>query len=157
MPCSPASITCAPCPLTKDPPNQALLYPGLVPSRVCLHTPRLPDPLNDPSNPKNIVTPPSVGSQFTPVAGVNGCPSGAKVPNPSTGVLADIGAAGINVICPGQYVGGITIKNSASIVMMPGIYYMVGGGFQVTDAASIDGSSGVMIYNSSGSASAVST
>jgi hypothetical protein len=34
--------------------------------------------------------------------------------------------------------------------MLPGVYYMAGGGFTVVGTGSVDGSAGVMIYNSSG-------
>ena len=145
-----------PCPLHPDPPLQVTLYPLLVPSNVCIHMPQIPDPLNDPTKPGNVIPPPSVLEQTTPVAGVNGCPSGATVPNAVTGVLPDIGA-GTHTICPGKYVQGITIKNAASVTMRPGVYYMLGGGFQVANAASVDGSSGVMIYNTSGAAAGSST
>jgi hypothetical protein len=41
--------------------------------------------------------------------------------------------------------------------MVTGVYNIVGGGFAVSGSASLDGSAGVMIYNSSGSGEAVST
>lgn len=47
---------------------------------------------------------------------------------------------------PGVYWGGIDIKNSASVTMASGIYYIGGGGLTVKDSASLNGPN-VMIYN----------
>jgi hypothetical protein len=136
----------SPCPLHPDPPSQTAPW---LPSNVCIHMPQIADPLNDPAAPANImVAPPAVGA---PVAGVNGCPAGAVVPtgtafSPSK---LSITTAGVT-ICPGTYYGGLKISGTASVTMMPGVYYMAGGGFSVSNSAALDGSAGVMIYNSSG-------
>ena len=53
-----------------QPPSQ------LQTANVCVHMPTLTDPLND-STTGSVVNPPAFGSK--PVAGVNGCPVGAKV------------------------------------------------------------------------------
>ena len=58
-------------------------------------------------------------------------------------------------ICPGTYYGGIKVTGG-SVTMSAGTYYIAGGGFTVSNAAAVNGSAGVMIYNSSGNA-AVST
>jgi hypothetical protein len=50
---------------------------------------------------------------------------------------------------PGVYVGGISASGTASLLLMPGIYYMDGGGFQFTGQGSLYGV-GVMIYNDPG-------
>jgi Flp pilus assembly protein TadG len=135
-----------PCALHPDPPSQTNPW---LPSNVCIHMPQITDPLNDPAKPQNIIpVPPAVGA---PVAGVNGCPSGAIVP---TGTLATPVTLTINAgsatICPGTYFGGVRIGGSAKVAMVAGVYYMGGGGFKVFGSASINGSAGVMIYNSSG-------
>jgi hypothetical protein len=114
------------------------------------------DPLNDPSKPGNIIDPPSQGSR--PIAGTNGCPSYATsgLGTVTTPALLTI-STGTPTICPGTYFGGIKISSTASVTMAPGVYNIVGGGFQVLNSASVDGSAGVMIYNSSGSGEAVKT
>jgi hypothetical protein len=115
--------------------------------------PQIADPLNDPVNAGNIVDPPVAGS--APVAGASGCPSsGVKIPSGSSGVTI---SSGTWTICPGTYVGGVQINGTASVTMVSGVYYMAGGGFSVTGSASLNGAAGVMIYNSSGSISGVST
>jgi hypothetical protein len=60
--------------------------------------------------------------------------------------------AGSAILCPGRYDGGILIGGSANVTMLGGIYYIAGGGFAVSGAASVDGSAGVMIYNGNGAA-----
>jgi hypothetical protein len=127
------------------------------PAKVCIHMPVMVDPLNNPAQPGFIVDPPAASST-RPIAGQNGCPSTALS---ATGTAASPSklsiTSGTPTICPGSYFGGIEIKNSASVTMLPGIYIMVGGGFAVLNSASVDGSTGVMIYNSSGSGTAVNT
>lgn len=140
----------APCPEHPNPPSQVEI------SNVCIHMPYLPDPLNDPAKPGNIVPAPMLGGR--PVAGQNGCPAHAIS---SSGVqgspsMLTIGS-GTPTICPGTYYGGLRITNSARVTMLPGIYIMAGGGFQVLNSSGVDGSAGVMIYNSSGSGPSVDT
>lgn len=49
---------------------------------------------------------------------------------------------------PGRYIGGIDIKGTANVTLMPGTYYMDGGGFSISGQANVtDNGSGVMIYN----------
>jgi hypothetical protein len=50
------------------------------------------------------------------------------------------------VLQPGRYIGGIASSGNASIILMPGIYYLDGGGLSMSGNGSISGS-GVMIYN----------
>src|SRR5207245_5486920 len=49
-------------------------------------------------------------------------------------------------ISPGAYSGGIKVSGQASLIMNPGIYYMVGGGFSFTGQGSLT-ANGVMIVN----------
>jgi putative Flp pilus-assembly TadE/G-like protein len=121
------------------------------PANVCIHMPQIADPLNDPLTPKNVITPPTLGT--APVAGANGCPSGAIIP---TGSLLTISTGGA-VICPGTYFGGIRVASGGSVTMQPGVYFIAGGGFTVTGTGAVNGTSGVMIYNSSGSGSPTNT
>ena len=57
--------------------------------------------------------------------------------------------SGTTVLYPGVYKGGINASSSASVVLMPGIYYMDQGGFQFSGQGSLTGE-GVMIYNKPG-------
>jgi hypothetical protein len=50
------------------------------------------------------------------------------------------------ILYPGVYHGGISITGQASVYMMPGIYYMDGGGFSYTGMGNLT-AYGVMIYN----------
>jgi hypothetical protein len=49
------------------------------------------------------------------------------------------------ILYPGVYIGGIT-ATGGSVTLMPGIYYMQGGGFNIGGTANLTGT-GVMIYN----------
>jgi hypothetical protein len=53
---------------------------------------------------------------------------------------------GDNVLYPGVYKGGISASGTANVVLMPGVYYMDGGGFDFSGQGSLTGN-GVMIYN----------
>lgn len=53
---------------------------------------------------------------------------------------------GNKIISPGVYHGGISITGQANVTMLPGIYYMDGGGFSMTGQGNLI-ASGVMIYN----------
>jgi hypothetical protein len=60
------------------------------------------------------------------------------------------------VLQPGVYIGGIQITGQANVTMMPGIYYMQGGGFTLNgNAGSSLTGNGVMIYNAPTSTSDV--
>jgi len=53
---------------------------------------------------------------------------------------------GNRTISPGVYHGGITITGQANVTMLPGIYYMDGGGFSMTGQGNLV-ANGVMIFN----------
>jgi hypothetical protein len=144
-----AQVNGAACPEHPNAPSQTQT------TNVCIHMPQIADPLNDSTKPGNIVTPPSPGSR--PIAGQNGCPNTATSGSgtSTTPTLLTI-SSGTPTICPGTYYGGIKIT-AGSVTMMPGVYNIVGGGFAVSGAANLDGSAGVMIYNSSGAGEATST
>ena len=55
-------------------------------------------------------------------------------------------------LSPGTYVGGIHDSGQGNIVLLPGIYYLQGGGLQVTGKGSLSGA-GVMIVNAPGNTS----
>jgi hypothetical protein len=53
---------------------------------------------------------------------------------------------GNRTLSPGVYRGGISITGKANVTMLPGIYYMDGGGFSVGGQGNLV-ANGVMIYN----------
>jgi hypothetical protein len=119
--------------------------------------PKLADPLNDPAQPQNIIDPPDSSTLTVPVAGQDGCPAGADVP---TGTLASPNqlsisggaATSYHTVCPGLYYGGLSIYGDSrqnKVTMLPGVYFIVGGGFSIAGTASVLGE-GVTIFNSSG-------
>lgn len=55
-------------------------------------------------------------------------------------------AGGSSTLQPGVYNGGIALSSTASVTLQPGIYYLNGGGLNISGQASLSGS-GVMIYN----------
>ncbi len=75
------------------------------------------------------------------------------LPNPASYPVRSASAMTINsilptILQPGVYVGGISIKGVSVVTMLPGIYVMDGGGFQVSGTAVLTGLE-VMIYNTS--------
>lgn len=151
--CTATTVSCVPCPEHPNPPSQVQT------ANVCIHLPQIPDPLNDPLTPGNVIPAPSPASLSVPVAGTNGCPaSGTTIP---TGTFASpvklTISSGTRTICPGLYYGGIALSGTANVTMLAGIYFMGGGGFAVTGGASVDGSAGVMVYSSSGTGEQVDT
>jgi Flp pilus assembly protein TadG len=135
------------CPEHPDP----LLMPG---TKVCIHMPELTDPLNDPTKPDLQINPPPI----PPKPAVGGdCPPGALIPTgtATTRVLMTVAAATTGTICPGAYYGGLKILGN--VTMIPGIYYIAGGGFEVSGAGAVNGSAGVMIFNAMSAGSATNT
>ena len=135
------------CPEHPDP----LLMPG---TKVCIHMPELTDPLNDPSKPDLQINPPPI----PPIPAVGGdCPVGAQIPTgtATTRVLMTVAAGATRTICPGAYYGGLNILGN--VTMIPGIYYIAGGGFTVSGAGAVNGSNGVMIFNATSAGSATNT
>jgi Flp pilus assembly protein TadG len=59
---------------------------------------------------------------------------------------------GNRIISPGVYHGGITITGQANVTMLPGVYYMDGGGFSFMGQGNLV-ANGVMIYNAPKSSS----
>jgi hypothetical protein len=132
-----------------NPPSQSQT------ANVCVHMPVLTDPLNDTSHPGSVVHPPTAGA--APVAGSNGCPSGATVPTGTAGTSALLTITnGNKTICPGTYWGGLK-ATGGTITMIAGTYIMVGGGFQITGNAAIDGRDGVFIYSEGGGSATQTT
>ena len=103
-------------------------------------------PLNDPLI---SIPPPSPGP--VPGLGVSGCGGATVFPSPAATAANPIRTNVFSanaVLCPGTYYGGISISGGVTVRMLAGVYYMASGGFQVTGSAKVDGSAGVMIYNS---------
>jgi hypothetical protein len=55
-------------------------------------------------------------------------------------------SSGSVTLSPGTYVGGIAIDGTASVTLLPGLYYMQGGGFRVSGNGSVTGT-GVLLVN----------
>jgi hypothetical protein len=55
----------------------------------------------------------------------------------------------LSILSPGVYQGGIQIGGLATVVMLPGVYIMEGGGLKVSGLATVTGL-GVTIYNTQG-------
>jgi hypothetical protein len=84
-----------------------------------------------------------------------GTPGGRNDPlvltNVSTTGLTNYGAVNIGgsttrTIDPGIY-SSINASGNATLILKAGVYYIQGGGFTVSGNASVDGSAGVLIYN----------
>jgi len=138
-----AQLNGADCPLHPEPIFQ------IETANICIGMPVIADPLNDSAKPQDVIPAPDAAAFKVPVAGVNGCAAlpgtlGVKVPLGSGLVIT----SGAWTICPGIYAGGITISGG-SVTLASGIYYLQGGGFSVTGSGSVDGSAGVMLYNTS--------
>jgi hypothetical protein len=74
-------------------------------------------------------------------------PLGLKLPAPPATHFAAVHVSGGSVpLSPGTYDGGITVDGTASVTLAPGVYFMNGGGFTVTDQGSISGT-GVLLVN----------
>jgi hypothetical protein len=73
-------------------------------------------------------------------------------PDPSTMTVQSKKAVVISntnktsILYPGVYQGGIKLSGQGAVTMMPGIYYMDGGGFQFSGQGFLT-ANGVMIYN----------
>lgn len=128
------------------------------PANVCIGMPPISDPLNNPADPNSVINPPDITTLSVPAANVDGCPATARIPTGTATLPVTLTATTSATICPGIYYGGIKATGASTVLtMLPGIYYIAGGGFQITSGASVDGSAGVMIYNTSGSATPVNT
>jgi hypothetical protein len=94
-----------------------------------------------------------VGTLKTGVAPTADPLSTLAVPDPTAMTLQSsstykINSSGTYTLQPGLYQGGISITSSGPglVTLMPGIYYMQGGGFSNTGSIDLAGA-GVMIYN----------
>jgi hypothetical protein len=133
-------------------------YP-LPNANVCIGVTPIDDPLNPPTG--ITIEPPDATTTPIPQPGAGTCPSLAVNPNVRvpTGTVASPAKLVLNqgtpggpnfTICPGLYPGGFAEGSGFGVPthvdMIPGVYIMLGGGFQVGGVSSITGN-GVMIYN----------
>jgi hypothetical protein len=84
-----------------------------------------------------------------PTTGVTSIPdplSGLSAPPAGTNQGAKIFSSGSATLGPGTYSQISVSGNGTSLVLSPGIYILTGGGFSVTNAASVTGM-GVVMYN----------
>ncbi len=147
-------------------------YPvALQETNVCIGVPQIVDPLNDPGNPANVVPVPDFqvlstcpGGLCGPVASATCAAEPGSTLRLPTGTIQQpvklniAGTTAKYTICPGLYFGGFSVMgdNSAQprVIMLPGTYAMIGGGFSVIGRASITSVSsqgdGVAVYNTGG-------
>ena len=76
----------------------------------------------------------------------------ASLAAPSTAGLQTFSALHISdhshvTLQPGVYTGGIDVSGQASVLLMPGIYFLQGGGLRISGGATVVGN-GVTIFNS---------
>ncbi len=141
-------------------------------TNVCIGSPKIVDPLNDPGDPGTIMPLPDYEALSTCPGGLFPCgpvASATCVAEPGTTLrtptgtftsparLSISGTTAKYTICPGIYYGGFGTNGDShnpSVIMLPGTYVMIGGGFSVTGTASITSVSsqgdGVSIYNTGG-------
>ena len=75
-------------------------------------------------------------------------PLGLGLPSPPSPVFGAVydTSYGTLALTPGTYLGGIHVSRNASVTLAPGVYYMAGGGFSVSDNGSVTGND-VLIVN----------
>lgn len=147
-------------------------------SMTCVEAPNsfaLPDPLrNLPGPPRPLLPTPSMeaayslaGNPPTTLSPPKDCPGGSPAPsltNPALCKLAPTGAYSGTAwtLYPGLYPGGLEITASTTAYLMPGVYWIGGGGLRVAtggsvrtiaatatpDVATPAWGGGVLIYNS---------
>lgn len=104
----------------------------------------LPDPLRDlpaPAKPALAAAMVYAGTG-TPPTIPNNCPGGTPAPNEASPALCKIPATGgpanhAWILYPGLYPGGIEVDKERTVYLMPGIYWIGGGGLTVKGDASI--------------------
>ena len=102
------------------------------------------------TNPNNAaVTKTGQASTADPLASIPAPSStGMTVQSNSATVFSDSAA---HTLSPGVYNGGIFLSGSSTVTLNPGIYYINGGGINLSGSSGISGN-GVFIYNTGGGA-----
>jgi hypothetical protein len=71
-------------------------------------------------------------------------------PDPSTIAVQTVPSTGTSItLQPGRYVGGLSFSGQTSVTMLPGVYYMDGGGFSMSGQGTLT-ATGVMIFSDTG-------
>jgi hypothetical protein len=133
----------------------------------------LPDPLQDLDAPAKPPLAPPMGPVGHTMASPDWCPgaTGSKAPRENQTNPCDVGGNGGSyrdldwILYPGLYPAGLNVTNGATAYLMPGIYWIGGGGMRIsgdgslisiaavtdahTDPALATWGGGVLIYNSS--------
>ena len=100
----------------------------------------LPDPVQ-PALPTQAMLP--VGHTQVPPDFCPGAAPSSKEPSLATPRLCDVGGNGAAyadlawIVYPGLYPGGIQVSNGATAYLLPGIYWVGGGGFRTTTGGSV--------------------
>jgi hypothetical protein len=129
----------ATCPYTANPPSQAQT------SNVCIHMPPIVDPFAG-------VPVPQASAYTVPTSTSCSAAAGTSGVKPGSGTVVTSITSGSWTICPGKYYGISITGQATQVVMQSGVYYMTTKGFVVGSGGSVDGSSGVMIFNTGGGA-----
>jgi Putative Flp pilus-assembly TadE/G-like len=137
---------------------------------ACIKAPNsfaLPDPLRNLPAPTMPGVPTLLGKVGHSLNAPPGCPTSSAPASATSPALCDLGGNGSRyngkawVLYPGLYPGGISVTNDAIVYMMPGIYWIGGGGLNLqrgtiisvatapATVASATFGGGVMVYNSS--------
>ncbi|MFP5342316.1 MAG: hypothetical protein ACLGIJ_05215, partial [Candidatus Limnocylindria bacterium] len=109
---------------------------------VAQHSFALPDPL------RNLPAPalPALAAAMTPVGHTTTpfrhCPGGTPAPDPASPSTCQIPATGgpsnqAWILYPGLYPGGIEVSQGRTVYLMPGIYWIGGGGLDIGGGGSI--------------------
>jgi hypothetical protein len=104
----------------------------------------LPDPLRNlpaPAQPALAAAMVYAGTGTPPTIPAN-CPGGSPAPNPASPQMCKIPPSGGNanipwILSPGLYPGGISVDKDRTLYLLPGIYWIGGGGVDVGGGASI--------------------
>ena len=104
----------------------------------------LPDPLrNLPAPPKPALAAPMVyAGTGTPPSIPANCPGGSPVPSEGSPQKCKIPAGGSPanepwILSPGLYPGGLEVSKNRTVYLLPGIYWLGGGGLDIGGGASI--------------------
>ena len=105
----------------------------------------LPDPLRNLPHPaKPALAPPMVyaGTSSPAPTPYPNCPGGTPAPNEASPALCKIPATGGNsnepwILYPGLYPGGLKVDKQRTVYLMPGIYWIGGGGVDIGGDGSI--------------------
>jgi len=111
-----------------------------VDAKVCIHVTPFADPFKDLGPPQAADYAIPTASSCAALPGTSGVKAG------SSSAITSV-TSGVWTLCPGKYYGIAASGAGSKIVLQSGVYYLTNKGLSVANGGSIDGSSGVLIYN----------